>query len=471
MSVERFIELLRRPLADLPHELEMRPLAGPFDVRVRPPGSKSITNRVLLLAALAEGESVIDRPLVDADDARVMIDALRALGARIEPDGASLRVRGTGGRPRGGVTLNLMNAGTATRFLTAAACLADAPVVIDGNQRMRQRPIGELAGLLRKLGITVEELGAPGCVPLRVHPARPRRARLRVGATSSSQFISALMLIAPLLEEGLALEFVGEPTSRSYIDMTASILRECFGVRVRREERGLRVERGTLSGRTIAVEPDASGATYFWAAAALLAGARCTVEGVGRSSVQGDARFVRELARLGADVEENTHDTGVRGSGSLRGVEADLTLMPDAAMTLAAVACLARGATVVRGLRTLRVKETDRLAALANEISKLGVGVQIFRTPGASADRPADEGLTLTPPAGGIECGPAAPRTVFDTYDDHRMAMSLALVGLRRPGVVIRDPACVAKTYPTFWNHLAALYESAAAGGSPRSAG
>ena len=482
MTPRAFIEVLRRPLAELPHELEMVPVPRAFDVSIRPPGSKSITNRVLLLAALAEGESEIRGALLDADDARVMIEALRTLGVGVEIEDAAdsldecrgslgagsdldesrpsvsglssepvVRIEGVGGRFKGHCTLNLKNAGTATRFLTAAACLADGPVVIDGNERMRQRPIGELVSMLREVGVKVEELGVPGCVPLRVWPGRPSGARLAVGVTSSSQFVSALMLIGCLLEGGLRVAFTGEPTSRSYIDMTATILRGSFGVRVDAHAREIVVANSPLRGGTLEVEPDASGATYFWGAQRLIAGSRCAIPIDARTSTQGDARFPEAL-----DALERAGDAGAH---------IDLSLMPDAAMTLGAVACFARAATTITGLRTLRVKETDRLAAMRNELTKLGVKTDIFSTrSGASPEHGAahaDEGIELTPPARGVDCSPTAPRVVFDTYDDHRMAMSLALVGLRRPNVVIRDPACVAKTYPTYWRDLAMLYQSA----------
>ncbi|HBS29062.1 MAG TPA: 3-phosphoshikimate 1-carboxyvinyltransferase [Phycisphaerales bacterium] len=467
-SARSFAELLKSPLGDLPRELAMVPLPGPggFDVVVRPPGSKSITNRALLMAALASGESWLHGALLDADDARVMIDALRQLGATIDIEDRArgeVRIVGTGGRLKGGGALNLNNAGTATRFLTAAACLADGPVVIDGNERMRQRPIGELAQMLRALGITVEELGAPGCVPLRVHPAGGATGApvLRIGRTASSQFVSALMIIGPLLPGGLRIEFIDEPTSVSYIRMTLAMMRRWTlgGVDGSIEDRALVLRPGAYRAREEVIEPDASGATYFWGAGAIVPGSRCAVPIDPATSIQSDAGFALVLGAMGAEVSGASV-----GAAPLRGIDADLTLMPDAAMTLSAVACFARGTTTMTGLRTLRDKETDRIAALCNELGKVGVASEVisYRTSSGGTD----EGLRLTPPAprGGIDCSSGAARVAFDTYDDHRMAMSLALIGLRRPNVVIRDPACVAKTYESFWRDLASLYDSALAG-------
>lgn len=477
-SIDALIRTLRTPLAQMPRELELLPLPGPFEVSVRPPGSKSITNRVLLMAALSRGESEISGALLDADDARVMIDALRTLGATIDiepaPDGSSaaplVRVVGTGGALRGNCTLNLNNAGTATRFLTAAACLADAPVVIDGNARMRQRPIGELVSMLRALGVRIDELGEPGCVPLRVHPGGFRAREIEVGVTQSSQFISALMLVAPLMPGGLSFRFGPVVTSPSYIQMSRELLERLWNVNV--EERDvpggstLRVPSALPEGFEYEVEPDASGMTYFWGAAAAVPSASCADPSSLRDSIQGDAQFrevVMPSEQSGCVITTSHAVIGADLPGPYR---VDFTDMPDAAMTLAAVACFGPGAatTQITGLRTLRVKETDRLAAMQTELTKLGAEVEVFVMP--PWNDVMDQGIRITPPRGGIDRSPSAPRVEFDTYDDHRMAMSLAIIGLRRPNVVIRDPQCVAKTYPTFWRHWAALYESAAQGGA-----
>jgi 3-phosphoshikimate 1-carboxyvinyltransferase len=474
----QLIANLRLPLDRLPDPLPIPVIERPFNVSITPPGSKSLTNRAIVLAGLAEGTSTLRNALADADDARVMIAAVETLGARVVQRGEDLHVSGVGGAwrvPREGVTLNLGNAGTATRFLAAAAILAPpgaGGITIDGSARMRQRPIGELVALLRELGVRVDELGNPGFPPIRVLPPADLgalKAGLEVGTTASSQFISALMLVAPMLPRGLRLEFTGEVTSRSYVDMTLGLL-TALGVSVHAasddvaEIRPLGPAHG--GGRTplfcfdYQVEPDASGATYFWAAAALVPGATCTVPGLNRDSLQRDAEFADELFDVGADVLFASPDgsppapasTTVTGASPIRRAVADLSLMPDAAMTLAAVCCFAGGPSRLTGLRTLRVKETDRIGALQRELGKVGVDVQARAADG-------NESVCITPPAGGLDCSPGAPPVEFDTYDDHRMAMSLALIGLRRPGVLIRNAGCVAKTYPTFWRDLAKLFE------------
>jgi 3-phosphoshikimate 1-carboxyvinyltransferase len=449
-----------QPLHELPDPLPIPALArgrGPFSARIRPPGSKSLTNRALLLAALASGTSRIHRPLLGADDTDRMIRALTALGAQVRTADATLDITGVGGRWKCGAQtrLDLGNAGTATRFLAAASLLAPAPIVIDGNDRMRQRPIGELTEALAQLGVVAEFPGAPGCPPVRLipPPAPPRGATLTLRTTQSSQFISALLLVAPWLPGGLTLRLEGEVTSRSYVQMTVGLLDALGGaVRTSDDLRVVRVSPPPPAPFSYTVEPDASGATYFWAAPMLFPGAVCRVEGLDNRSLQGDAQFPDLLARMGGTiVRDESPCIGIRGPASIAPVMADLSDMPDAAMTLAAVACFASGRSLLRGLRTLRVKETDRIAALQTELAKVGVKVDtnVLGDPDA---------ITITPPPGGVACAAGGPPIEFDTYDDHRMAMSLALIGLRRPNTFVRNPACVAKTYPAFWRDLASLH-------------
>ncbi len=378
----------------------------------------------------------------------------------IEPVEGGYRVAGGGGSLPGGGRLHLGNAGTATRFLTAAACFAGAPVTIDGDARMRLRPIGELVDQLRNLGAKIQYLGGSGCPPLRVEPTGVplRGGELTVPTTLSSQFISALLMVGPLCDRGLTLTLTGPVTSASYIAMTVSLMRR-YAVEARVEEEGRRFEiaRGGYGACDYLVEPDASSATYFLAAAAITPGASCTIEGLGKGSAQGDVGFADALARMGAGLVFGGDFITVTGRAEpLRGIDIDMSLMPDAALTLAAVACCAEGTTVLRGLRTLRVKETDRLAALQTELGKLGARATIEEEDG-------DESLRIDP-AGASEVlfqrgpGAASPRpVVIDTYDDHRLAMSFAVLGLRRPGIRIADPACVNKTYPEFWSHLESL--------------
>jgi 3-phosphoshikimate 1-carboxyvinyltransferase len=475
---------LAQPLDQLPDPLRIPPIPirrgrAPFDITITPPGSKSLTNRALLLAALARGRSIVRRPLLEADDTERMLEALGRLGATVERAGAAdLFVTGVDGRwrPAGSeIELNLSNAGTATRFLAAGAALSPVPIVIDGNARMRQRPIAELADALVRLGLKVEFLGQAGHPPLRLSPpggaGLPRAALLELPTTLSSQFISALLLIAPWFPGGLTLKLTGAITSQSYISMTLGLLhRVGAATKYSDDMRVLRVSTPPASGDLgpsaaaaapgllafdYTVEPDASGATYFWAAAALFVGSTCRVAGLDGESLQGDARFPELLHRMGAVLGKRDGEgaaISVRGCPQIAPILADMSAMPDAAMTLAAVACFAAGTSVIRGLRTLRVKECDRVQAMQVELTKLGIRVQ---NP-VAGDRDA---ITVTPPPGGLNCAADCPEVVFDTYDDHRMAMSLALIGLRRPNVLIRNPGCVAKTYPTFWRDLTKLYE------------
>jgi 3-phosphoshikimate 1-carboxyvinyltransferase len=455
------VDDLRLPLADLPDPLAIPTCrrgagASPPVATVRPPGSKSLTNRLLLLAALADGESTLRFPLLEADDAERMLAAIAQLGAGVEREADLVRIRGVGGAWKiadAGATVNLNNAGTATRFLAASALCAPGPLTVDGNERMRQRPIGELAELLRALGATVEFPGVEGGPPMRV--TRPEGGLttevIEIATTRSSQFISALLLVAPFLPRGLTVRLVGPITSASYIHMTVGLL-ESLGVTVRTSE-GLRVIR-VLPGCgafDVEVEPDASGATYFWAAGALLPGAAVSVSGLGGDALQGDSGFPDLLGRMGASVAFRDGLATVRGPESLSPILADMSDMPDAAMTAAVCAAFARGTTILRGVRTLRDKECDRIAALESELGKIGVAVE-------SNVQGDPDVLTITPPEGGVDCSADAARVEFDTFDDHRMAMSLALVGLRRPNVWVRDPGCVAKTYPGYYADLAKLY-------------
>ena len=460
-------ESLTRPLHELPDPLPVPCLTldrgrPPLLARVRTPGSKSLTNRALLLAALARGRSLIHRPLLGAEDTECMVRALGVLGARVRVDGDVLSVDGVAGRwlPKGDeCRLDLENAGTAVRFLSAAAALSPVPVVIDGNERMRKRPLGELVDALAELGVRGEYLGSTGCPPVRLSPPAtpPRGVTIELGPTMSSQFISALLLAAPWRPGGLTLKLDGEITSRSYIQMTIGLL-DLLGVPVRSSD-NLRIVRvATAEGDgcpafEYSVEPDASSATYFWGAAAVFPGAICRVEGLDARSLQGDAGFPEILARMGATVireDDSPPSVGVRGPTTLAPIMADMSDMPDAAITLAVVASFATGRSIIRGLHTLRVKESDRIAGLQTELGKVGVKVETNVLGDAGA-------MTISAPLGGIDCSAACPRVEFDTYDDHRMAMGLALIGLRRPNTFIRNPGCVAKTYPGYWGALASL--------------
>lgn len=466
-------ETFKRPLDELPDPLEIPAWTrsrgrAPLDITIRPPGSKSLTNRALLLAAMAPGESLVRHPLLEADDAQRMIAALRTLGATIEHEGDSLRITGVDGHwtAPAGTAVDLHHSGTATRFLAAAAALGSGPITITGSSRIQERPIDELTAALIQLGCGVQSHGRVGCPPITV--TAPERLGtphpvIEIGKTKSSQYISALLLIGTRLSSGITLRLTEEITSPSYIRMTIDQL-DAIGVRVQASEdlSVIRVHPG-LNAFAVDIEPDASTAGYWWAAGALLPEATVRVEGIGvpgvdsdlRDSLQGDARVPMLLEQMGCTIVTRTHkgvtSTACRPNGVLRGIMCDMSSMPDAVMTIAAVACFAQGTTVIRGVRTLRDKECDRVAALVNELGKVGVDVQ--------DDLGGDpDALSITPPQGGVVCGADAEAVVFETYDDHRMAMALGLVAIRRGNCSVVDPACVKKSEPGYWRTLARLF-------------
>ena len=413
---------------------------GPLDASVRVPGSKSITNRALLIAALAEGESELHGALA-SDDTRVMLDALGRLGCEARPGAESWRVRGTGGALRApDGPLMVGNSGTTARFLTVAAALADGPVVIDGSPRMRERPIEDLARALVALGVRVEILGRGGCPPVRVAGGGLPGGEVEVDARRSSQYVSALLLSAPYAANELVLRFTeGILVSRPYVELTLQVMRAFGAAADWNEAGGVSVRAGgRYAGCRFAVEPDASSAAYPFCAAAI-AGGRVRVEGIPPDSVQADFGLLEILERMGCRVRRGADFAEVVGpSGPLRGLDLDMNDLPDAVLALAVVALFADGKTRIRNVANLRIKETDRLAALETELRKLGADA-----------RTTQDSLTVAPgPLRGAE---------IETYDDHRMAMAFALAGLRIPGVLIRDPACVSKTWPEYFSVLEAL--------------
>ena len=413
--------------------IRIEPLREAPEATLRPPGSKSITNRALLCASLAEGTSVL-RGALFAQDTEAMMDAVIALGCELESDPASatIVVRGTGSRrPAKPLRIDARQSGTTSRFALPVAALGAARVTVDGAAQLRSRPFGPLIDALEQLGVSVEALEQPGCLPLAVSgPARG--GDVRVSGHISSQFLSGLLMAAPLMDRGLNVELTSPPVSAPYVTMTLAVM-EAFGVAAD----GLRVLPSGYVASELEIVPDASAAAYFFAAAAISGGC-ITVEGLGTGSIQGDVAFVDILERMGARVERTPERTTVRGTGTLHGVEVDMADISDTAQTLAAVAAFADTPTTVTGIGFIRAKESDRIGALATELRSAGVDV--------SDD---EDGFTLTP-------GRLRP-TRFHTYDDHRMAMSLALLGLRVPGIEIEDPGCVAKTYPGFFDDLASL--------------
>jgi 3-phosphoshikimate 1-carboxyvinyltransferase len=439
--------------------LDLPPLRGAAG-RVRLPGSKSISNRVLLLAGLAAGTTAV-HDVLDSDDTRVMLDALAALGCTLRRDGATVHVGGLGGRLAvRDAQLHLGNAGTAMRPLAAALALLAARdggrFELAGVARMHERPIGDLVDALRELGCGVDYLGADCYPPLRVHGSgaglHAAAAPIRVRGDVSSQFLTALLLALPLVAAARAIEIevVGELISKPYVEITLNLLAR-FGVTVQREGwQRFTVPAGAAyrSPGEVHVEGDASAASYFVALGAIAAtGEPIRIDGVGRDSIQGDIRFVDAARAMGAQIDADASGLTVRrGAWPLRALDLDCNHIPDAAMTLAVMALYADGPTRLANIASWRVKETDRIAAMATELRKLGAEV---------AEHP--DAIEIRPPA-------AWRAAAIDTYDDHRMAMCLSLAAFNPlagavPGVPlrIRDPRCVAKTYPDYFEDLLAL--------------
>jgi 3-phosphoshikimate 1-carboxyvinyltransferase len=429
----------------------IEPITRPFALTMAPPGSKSLTNRALVLAALAEGTSELSNVLF-ADDTLVMLECLGRLGFGVEIDRAARRVRVAGGGgnvPSGDAELFCGNSGTTIRFLTALCALGRGQYNLDGIPRMRQRPIGELVHLLKNLGGRIEYLMNEGFPPVLVRgsPRGLAGGIVRFGPSQSSQFLSAVLQVAPFARHEVKVDLEPRQTSWPYVAMTMRLM-DAFGatphlIRDPRsdEPRQIIVPQERYQATDYAIEPDASNATYFLAAAAMHPGSRVTIEGLGKRSLQGDVGFADVLHRMGADLVFGPDFISVGGTETFEGIDVDLSTMPDTAQTLAVAALFAEGPTTIRGLHTLRVKETDRVAALATELTKLG----------ADVDMEGDD-LTIQPPEDG-RLRPAA----IDTYDDHRMAMSFALAGTKSAGVRINDPSCVNKTYPEYFEDLEKL--------------
>jgi 3-phosphoshikimate 1-carboxyvinyltransferase len=424
---------------------------------VRLPGSKSISNRILLLAALAHGETRI-RDSLESEDTQVMLEALRALGVTCTDEGRqTLRVRGAGGAfPVRKAKLFLGNAGTAFRPLTAILALCAGEYQLSGVARMHERPIGGLVDALRQLGADIEYLEKQGYPPLVIHPAAIRAGgTVSVRGDVSSQFVTGMLIALPLTGARTILSVEGDLVSKPYVEITLNTLRR-FGVEVERHGwTTFTVPAGAryTSPGEIYVEGDASSASYFLAAGAisgLAGGGPVRVEGVGRASIQGDIRFAETLERMGASIAMG--DNWIEASagpeavsrGRLKAIDADFNHIPDAAMTAAVTALFAQGTSTLRNIGSWRVKETDRIAAMAVELRKLGAKVE-----------EGEDFLRITPPQSSI----LNPGVAIDTYDDHRMAMCFSLAALGGVAVRINDPRCVAKTFPEYFDVLASVSE------------
>ena len=425
------------------------PALGRAAGTVRLPGSKSISNRMQLLAALAEGTTEI-RDLLDSDDTRVMLAALAKVGVGVTALGGNAwRVEGCKGVfPVKDADLFMGNAGTAIRPLTAALALSGGRYRLSGVPRMHERPIGDLVDGLLQIGADVRYTGNPGFPPLAIHPAQVKLAApIRLRGDVSSQFLTALLMALPLTGEGAVIEMTTELISRPYVEITLNLMAR-FGVEVRREgwqRFTIPAGRRYRSPGVLHVEGDASAASYFLAAGAI-GGGPVRVEGVGSSSIQGDVRFADALQAMGARIEwgENFIEAGApvvgKAPGKLRAFDLDLNHIPDAAMTLAVAALFADGRCVLRNIASWRVKETDRIAAMATELRKLG----------ATVEEGAD--YLAVSPLPTFKAGVA-----IDTYDDHRMAMCFSLAALGGVPVTINDPQCVSKTFPDYFDALAEI--------------
>lgn len=430
-----------------PQHIDLEPVLH-VQGTVRLPGSKSISNRTLLLAALSEGTTTI-HDLLASDDTMVMLGALRALGIRWEQvDERTVLVHGTSGAlPHHEADLFMGNAGTAIRPLTAALAVIGGDYTLHGVARMHERPIGDLVDALNAVGARIEYTGEKGFPPLRIGRGHITAQRIAVRGNVSSQFLTALLMAAPLMARthAVSIDVVGELISKPYIEITLNLMRR-FGVEV--EQNGwasFTVQPGQRykSPGTIHVEGDASSASYFLAAGAI-AGGPVRVEGVGERSIQGDVRFADALERMGAIVTRGDNWIEARSNGVLKAIDADFNHIPDAAMTIAVAALYADGPSTLRNIASWRVKETDRLAAMALELRKVGAEVE-----------EGPDYIRITPPA---ELKPAT----IDTYDDHRMAMCFSLASLdgrarRGNAMRINDPKCVAKTFPDYFEAFAGI--------------
>lgn len=411
------------------------PLTLPPVARVRVPGSKSITNRALLCAALAPGVSDITGALT-ADDTLAMVGAIEQLGASAQTHDSTdvFRVTGidvTADERRDSLHIDARQSGTTARFLLPVLAQRPGVSLLDGSPQLRQRPFTPLIEALRTLGAVIEAVNGDEGLPL-VVTSPARGGCLSITGKISSQFISGLLIAGPLMPEGLHITVTDDLISKPYVTLTEKVMAG-FGVTTT----DLAVTRQDYRPASFAVEPDATAASYFFAAAAITGG-RITVEGLGQHSIQGDLGFVDILEAMGAKVSRTATDTTVEGPAQLRGVDVDMRHISDTAQTLAAVAVYADSPTRVRGIGFIRGKETDRIHAMVTELRRAGIDV-------------TDDG-------DGFTVHPGSPQpTDFDTYDDHRMAMSLALLSLRSPGIGIRNPECVHKTYPRFFEDLASL--------------
>ncbi|OLQ87949.1 3-phosphoshikimate 1-carboxyvinyltransferase [Vibrio panuliri] len=421
--------------------LTLQPI-NKVDGEVNLPGSKSVSNRALLLAALARGTTRLTN-LLDSDDIRHMLNALTQLGVNytLSADKTVCEVEGLGGSFHSSQALELFlgNAGTAMRPLAAALCLGEGEFVLTGEPRMKERPIGHLVDALRQAGAQIEYLENDNYPPLKILGTGLNGGTVEIDGSISSQFLTAFLMSAPLAKDDVIIKIVGDLVSKPYIDITLHIMAQ-FGVEVENrdyQEFVIRAGQQYVSPGDFLVEGDASSASYFLAAAAIKGGA-IKVTGIGKNSIQGDIQFADALEKMGAEIEWGD-DYVISRVGELKAVDLDFNHIPDAAMTIATTALFAKGTTAIRNVYNWRVKETDRLAAMATELRKVGAQVE-----------EGHDYIIVTPPA-------QLTHAAIDTYDDHRMAMCFSLVALSDTPVTINDPKCTSKTFPDYFEKLASL--------------
>jgi 3-phosphoshikimate 1-carboxyvinyltransferase len=416
--------------------LQIQPIDHPLNASIRVPGSKSLTNRALLIAALADGKTRLTNALF-SDDSKYFANALQSLGFEVQLDEANreMTIIGQGGKiPVRKANLFIGNAGTAARFLSAFLTLGNGEYILDGEPRMRERPIGDLVDALHQLGVELEATNS--CPPVKIFAKGLPGGKTKIAGNISSQFLSALLMVAPYAQPPVEIELTTELNSKPYVDMTIAIMKD-FGVEVHQGDHSYFTIRPAtyLPIPTYQIEPDATTASYFFAAPVICCGT-VRVENISRDSKQGDIAFLDVLAKMGCEIQEGKNYIQVTGNRNFMGIDVDMRDIPDTAQTLAAIAPFASSATTIRGIASARVKETDRVHAVCIELARLGVEVEEH-----------EDGMTIYP------CQTFQP-AIIQTYNDHRMAMAFSLIGLRVEGVKIENPTCVSKTFPNFFEVL-----------------
>ena len=416
--------------------IEIKPIQN-LQTTVTVPGSKSYTNRALLIAGLADGECRLEKPLV-SDDTKYMIRALKAFGIPVQEEKEAFLISGKGGKlSASNKDIFIGNAGTTMRFLTTFSALAPGKTRLGGDERMRERPLADLLDCLTQMGVKAVSANGNGCPPIDIEGGEVPGGEVQLAGDKSSQYLTSILLSAPYFKNDTYIHIQGDLTSKSYADITLDIMKT-FGVHVDNESyQRFKVKAGDrYKAQTYRVESDWSSASYFLAAAAVTGG-EMTLTDINPHSVQGDAQFTSVLEKMGCRLEKRSHSLHFKGN-PLRGITINMNNMPDTVQTLAVIALFAKGETVIQGISNLRIKETDRISALANELSRLGAKVET-----------GEDFLIIRP---GDYKG-----AEIETYNDHRMAMSFAVAGLKIPRVRIKNPTCVEKSFPDFFQRFANL--------------